>query len=190
MKHTDQISVIDALLGAETFRHTQQQLTDCAIHWYYLPFTADPNDLTQIDQYAGSFSHLIIKDSEVISPLADLALNTLYAACDQTGQQVREVCRIRLGLCTRTPYEIQHAPHIDLAGDHRTGIYYPISSSGNTVVFDQRQPQSRLSDYTVWFQQQPTANLWFDFPGQHFHSSRTPTQHEERVVMTVNYRVK
>lgn len=184
--YSGKLNIIDNLLGSQSFALAQQRLTDPAVHWYYLPFTADPTDLDHIQEYAGSFSHLIYKDAEPISPLSDLCEMILMAACDQTQQRVKEISRIRLGLCTRTPRAIQHAAHIDVTGPHRTGIFYPQSSSGDTVVFDQRVESST---YTEWHRQTPTANLWFDFPGEHFHASTSPSQHESRIVLTINYRV-
>jgi hypothetical protein len=186
-KYDGKINIVENLLGRNQFEFAQARLLDNAIHWYYLPFTADPTDLTTIREYAGSFSHLIVKEGEPISNLAELCTHICMTACDRNGQQLQDISRIRLGLCTRTPHAIQHSPHIDIAGPHRTGIFYPADSSGDTVVFEQRHESK---NYTEWFRQRPTANLWFDFPGEHFHSSTSPSEHEERVVLTINYRVK
>lgn len=186
-KYDGKINIVENLLGPNQFLFAQTRLLDNAIHWYYLPFTADPTDLETIREYAGSFSHLIVKEGEPISNLAELCTQICMTACDRNGQQLQDISRIRLGLCTRTPHAIQHSPHIDIAGPHRTGIFYPADSSGDTVVFEQRHESK---NYTEWFRQRPTANLWFDFPGEHFHSSTSPSEHEERVVLTINYRVK
>jgi hypothetical protein len=186
------ITLIEDLLKPNQYSYVSQRLTDSAIDWFYLPFTANPNDVAGQDpKYQGSFSHLIYKDNASISPLWDVSLLVLLAALDHQGQELDSVLRVRLGLCTRTPWSVEHSPHIDHPVlNHRTGIFYPVDSDGDTVVFDQRKEQASREQYTEWHRQRPTANLWMDFPGQHFHSSTTPVDHESRHVLTINYTVK
>ena len=186
------ITLIQDLLKPNQFGYVSQRLTDPAIDWFYLPFTANPNDVAGEDpQYQGSFSHLVYKDSQSISPLWDPSLLILLAALDHQDQELDSVLRVRLGLCTRTPWPVEHTPHIDHPVlNHRTGIFYPADSDGDTVIFDQRKEQPSRSLYTEWHRQKPTANLWMDFPGRHFHSSTTPVEHESRYVLTINYTVK
>ena len=186
------ITLIQDLLKPNQFGYVSQRLTDPAIDWFYLPFTANPDDVRGEDpKYQGSFSHLIYKDSQNISPLWDPCLMILLAALDHQDQELDSVLRVRLGLCTRTPWPVEHTPHIDHPVlTHRTGIFYPADSDGDTVIFDQRKEQPSRSLYTEWHRQRPTANTWMDFPGRHFHSSTTPVEHESRYVLTINYTVK
>ncbi len=186
------ITLIEDLLKPNQFSYVQQRLTDVGIDWFYLPFTANANDIaTEDPKYQGSFSHLVYKDNNSISPLWEPSLLVLLAALDHKGEELDSVLRVRLGLCTRTPWPVEHSPHIDHPVlNHRTGIFYPADSSGDTVIFDQRKEQPKREMYTEWHRQRPTANLWMDFPGQHFHSSTTPTEHESRYVLTINYTVK
>jgi len=186
------ITLIEDLLKPNQFGYVSQRLTDVAIDWFYLPFTATPDDILGDDpKYQGSFSHLIYKDNASISPLWEPSLLILLAALDHQGQELDSVLRVRLGLCTRTPWPVEHSPHIDHPVlNHRTGIFYPADSDGDTVIFDQRKEQLRREDYTEWHRQRPTRNLWMDFPGRHFHSSTTPVLHESRYVLTINYVVK
>jgi hypothetical protein len=186
------ITLIEDLLAPNQFNYVAQRFTDVAIDWFYLPFTANLDDVEGEDpKYQGSFSHLIYKDNQAISPLWDPSLHILLAALDHKGQELDSVLRVRLGLCTRTPWAVEHSPHIDHPVlDHCTGIFYPTTSDGDTVVFDQRQEQARREMYTVWHRQRPVANTWMDFPGRHFHASTTPVAHETRLVLTINYTVK
>jgi len=153
------ITLIQDLLKPNQFGYVSQRLTDPAIDWFYLPFTANPNDVRGEDpKYQGSFSHLIYKDSQNISPLWDPCLMVLLAALDHQDQELDSVLRVRLGLCTRTPWPVEHTPHIDHPVlTHRTGIFYPADSDGDTVVFDQRKEQPSRSLYTEWHRQRPTA---------------------------------
>lgn len=186
------ITLISDLLKPNQYSYVRQRLTDPAIDWFYLPYTANLDDVDQTDpQYQGSFSHLIHKDNQSISPLWDVSLLILLAALDQQDQQLDTVLRVRLGLCTRTPWPVIHTPHIDHpVPHHRTGIFYPTTSDGDTVIYNERQQQASRQHYTEWHRQTPTANTWMDFAGQHFHSSTTPVAHESRHVLTINYTVK
>lgn len=178
---------ITDLLTPQLAQYMSQKFSSIEIPWFYLPFTANPEDLDQLSQYAGSFSHLVYKNDEPASPLAESAIQILIAACDRTDQQLEEVIRIRLGLSTRTPYQIQHSPHRDQQYPHRAGIWYPITSSGDTVIFQETAPSRR---YTEIYRKTPVANSWIDFPGEHMHSSTTPDQHEQRIVLNFNYTVR
>lgn len=184
------ITTIENLLDLNQYSYCEQRFTDPSIHWYYLPWTADTRDS---GEYAGSFSHLIFANGEGISPLWEPSLHILFRALDLQEQTLESVLRVRLGLITRAPRAIQHKPHIDQSVKHRTAIWYPRTSSGDTVVFNERAilgSELIPDNYTVMHSQQPTANLWFDFDGQHWHSSTTPDQHEQRYVLTFNYTVK
>jgi hypothetical protein len=178
--------IIPNLLGPSTFEYAQSRFTDLGIHWYYMPVTSCEKDQMQ---YAGSFSHLIYKNGEPISPLWDLSLQILLAACDHHGERLAEIARVRLGFCTRTPYAVEHTPHQDFQGPHRTGIYYPITADGPTTIYAEKTEQLDGA-YTLLASQQPRANLWMDFDGEHFHSSTTPVDHENRLVLTLNYRIQ
>ncbi len=90
-------------------------------------------------------------------------------------------------MSTRTPHQIEHTPHKDQQYPHRAGIWYPITSSGDTVIFEETEPSRR---YTEWHRCTPVANRWIDFPGEHMHSSTTPDQHEQRIVLNFNYTVR
>lgn len=184
------VRVHENLLGPSQYIYTRERLVPEAIQWFYSPFTANPDDLDSIAEYSGSFSHLIGADDKGLSTLWEPALQVLFRACDLNGETPVSVLRIRLGFSTRTPEEIVHTPHVDHPVlEHRTGIWYPYSSTGPTRVYKETRRQPVPKAPTLIFEQAPTANLWFDFPGQHYHSSSTPTEHETRMVMTINYQI-
>ena len=188
------IKVLPDLLKPAQFLYHQQRFSAEAVQWFYSPFTATPDDLA-IPAYGGSFSHMVGRDNQGLSALWEPALVILHAACDQQGLVPDSILRIRFGLATRTPEEIIHTAHVDHPVlEHRTGIWYPATSSGPTRVYaekSKRVPNPRPpKNPTLVFEQTPTANLWFDFPGEHYHSSSTPSLHDERLVLTINYTVK
>ena len=177
------IQQLPNLLGANAHSYVNNRLCDPSIHWYYLPYTANAEDQMP---YAGSLSHLIFKDNEPCSPLWEPSLIILLAALDQQAQTLAAVHRIRLGLITRTAEPVTHSPHVDLPFAHRTGIFYPRTSSGDTVVYNEIEA---TDTYTEMARVTPTDNLWFDFPGEHYHASTTPTLHDDRLVLTINYSI-
>ena len=181
------INDITDLLSPQMAAYMSAKFTSPEIPWFYLPFTANPQDLAAVPEYAGSFSHLVYKNDEAASPLAEAAIQILITSCDQTGQDLQEVIRIRLGFSTRTPRQIQHSPHRDQQYPHRAAIWYPTTSSGDTVIFAETAPSRR---YTEIYRRSPLCNSWIDFPGEHMHASTTPDQHETRIVLNYNYTVR
>lgn len=178
------IHEITDLLRPNHLAYAKAKFTSTDIPWFYLPFTANPMDIDTLSEYAGSFSHLVYKHGEPISPLAEAAITILITACDTLQQELDTVIRIRLGLSTRTPRQIQHSPHRDQQYAHRAAIWYPETSSGDTVIFQETALSRR---YTEIYRKSPIGNSWLDFPGEHMHSSTTPDQHETRIVLNYNY---
>jgi len=181
LKHTHQSYVV-------------QRFADLGVHWFYMPITAGDMDLDNIAEYRGSFSHTIYgPDVGPISPLWENAFHILMAALDAQGQKLDTVYRVRYGFCTRTPYPVVHSPHVDQGVVHRTGLYYVMPTDGDTIVYNERtdyaRPDPVPKTYTEAERVTPEANLWADFDGAHFHSSTSPTQHEERYVLTFNYSI-
>jgi hypothetical protein len=140
------------------------------------------------DPWAHSFSHLIYKDGQAVSPLYDPALTVLLALADRQGVELKECLRLRLGLITRVPHPVTHTPHIDHHNiDHRTACWYVNDSSGPTIIYNETRESSK---YTELHREPPVFNSCVDFDGRHFHSSSAPDQHMNRVVLTMNYTVK
>lgn len=186
-----QTTIIDNLLGTSSLEYAHTRLLDPSIHWYYLPVTASPEDAERIKEYAGSFSHTIFNHEQgAISPLWEPALHILLSALDQRGQRLHSVLRVRYGLNTRTPYPVEHSPHIDQGSEHRVGLYYPHATDGPTVIFKELAEYGsadRPESYTVLDRIEPRANRWVDFDGRHWHSSTTPVLTDTRLVLTFNY---
>ena len=187
------VTRIPNLLAHSARSYAVQRLTDPGIHWWYLPITAGYMDADRIPEYRGSFSHTIYgPDVGPISPLWELCFNILLTALDRQGQKLDTVFRVRYGFATRTPYPVVHSPHVDQGQTHRTALYYVLPTDGDTIVYNELAEYGSpdLPDsYTEAERITPEANLWAEFDGQHFHSSTSPTQHEERLVLTFNYSI-
>jgi hypothetical protein len=173
---------INSLLGSNLLDTAQQGLAGPGVSYFHLPVTATHSDQ---QPYGGSFSHLIFKqDKGPISPLFDMCYYILCSALDQEGVKLRELYRIRLGLITRTPHRVTHEGHVDDHRPHSTGLFYPIDSDGDTLIYNETQPSQTFS---IKESITPKENSWHSFNGAHYHSSQSPIQHERRLVVTFNY---
>lgn len=184
---------IDSLLGPGHYSYTLQRLTDPGIHWFYLPYTAGAMDLDNLPAYQGTFSHTVHNhENGPISPLWESCWHILLTALDHRNQVLDELYRIRYGFATRTPMPIRHSPHIDQGVEHRVGLFYPETTSGPTVIYNERSAYDGQvpEEFTDAVEIEPQANRWIDFDGSHFHSSTTPDRHETRRVLTFNYSIR
>ena len=59
---------------------------------------------------------------------------------------LKELIRVRMGLITRVPHEIIHAPHKDSSEPHITGNYYLNETDGDTVIYNETTPSK---EYTI-----------------------------------------
>lgn len=174
---------IENLLGPNAFGYVASKLDSPGISWYYAETTA--NHFDKKDPYHSSFSHLIFKkDQGVVSELFETVMPILTTALDQQKVNLKRLIRIRMGLVTRTPYEIIHAPHKDDEEPHTTGLYYVNQTDGDTIIYNET---TQSKDYTIKERVTPQMNSWHQFDGAHYHSSSAPTQHEKRIVITFNY---
>jgi len=174
---------IEDLLGPNHYGWLRSKLDSPTVGWFYAETTANYND--QLLPYHSSFSHLIFKkDRGAISDLFDVVMPVLTTALDQQQKNLKDLIRIRMGLITRVPHNVIHAPHKDDSEPHTTGLYYLNDTDGDTVVYNET---SASENYTVKETLKPKANTWHQFDGAHYHSSSAPTQNEKRIVITYNF---
>lgn len=174
---------IENLLGPNHYGWLSSKLDSPAINWYYAETTANYND--NLLPFHSSFSHLIFKkDRGPISDLFDCVMPILTTALDQQQKSLKDLLRIRMGLITRVPSEVIHAPHKDDTIPHTTGLYYLNDTDGDTVVYNETKESEQ---YTIKEKLPPHINTWHQFDGAHYHSSSAPTKHEKRIVITYNF---
>jgi hypothetical protein len=180
------ITQISQLLTPTVAAYVQARFLDPGVHWYFQPVSANASELG--DPWAHALSHLIYKDGEAVSPLYDPALLVLLALADRQGFTLDQCLRMRLGMLTRVPHPVVHAPHVDHTNPkHRTACWYANDSSGPTVIYNETRESTA---YTELHREPPIFNNCVDFDGRHFHSSSAPDQHMNRVVLTINYTIK
>ena len=105
-------------------------------------------------------------------------------AVDKQGTNLKELIRVRMGLITRVPHEIIHAPHKDSSEPHITGNYYLNETDGDTVIYNET---TQSKEYTIKERVKPIQNSWHQFDGNHYHSSSAPVNNEKRIVLTYNF---
>jgi hypothetical protein len=177
---------IQNLLGKNHQSWVCAQLDNPTVPWFFAETTANYDD--DALPFHSSFSHLVYKKEQgiVSHEYYDALMPILLTAVDQQNTVLKELLRIRIGLITRVPHEIIHAPHKDDTVPHITGLYYANQTDGDTVVYNETTPSSQ---YTIKERITPLINSWHQFDGAHYHSSSAPTQHEKRIVITYNYTV-
>lgn len=174
---------IEDLLGQNQYGYILGKLNHPGVAWYFAETTA--NHFDKKLPFNSSFSHLIFKnDTGPISDLFECTFPILLTALDRQGKTLKELIRIRMGLITRTPYKVVHAPHKDDSNPHHTGLFYLTDADGETVVYNERQESK---EYTIKEKLTPKANTWHQFDGDHYHSSSAPTRTEKRITLTFNF---
>ena len=174
---------LDNLLDTNLYGWIGSKLDSPEVNWYYAETTANYYD--EKEPFHSSFSHLIYKkDQGPISPLFETVMPILMTALDKQGTNLKELIRVRMGLITRVPHEIIHAPHKDSSEPHITGNYYLNETDGDTVIYNETKPSDK---YTIKERIKPIANTWHQFDGNHYHSSSAPVNNEKRIVLTYNF---
>lgn len=180
------INQVDNLLEPEILKIVCDRITDPLINWG--TFTPDrASDSRQYDWY--QMTHLIEDNDLELSPLIDIARIVVAQAMSKSGRQLKRVFRARL--INSHPGDLgRTVPHIDLPGPHNTGIFFPTTSSGDTVVYEERswlETWERPEQPTESARLAPVENTWYDFDGTHWRISGRPDQHDQRICLVVNF---
>ena len=126
---------IENLLGHNQYGYIANKLDNPGVAWYFAETTA--NHFDKKLPFNSSFSHLIFKnDTGPVSDLFELVFPILLTAMDKQEKTLKELIRIRMGLITRTPYKVVHAPH-NFDGDHYHSSSAPTNSEKRiTLTFN------------------------------------------------------
>jgi hypothetical protein len=180
------VTTVENLFTPSVLGVVQQQFTDPLINWG----TYDPalcKDQRLYDWY--QMTHMIWDNDDPLSPLYDLAAMVLAQAMDKSGRQLKRLFRARL--INSHPGDLGRAmAHIDLQGPHNTGLFFPMASSGNTVIYKERsmlESWDRAESLTVAQELEPKENTWYDFDGTHWRISGRPVDHDQRICLVINF---
>jgi len=194
--------IFDNILSKEKHKSLVDFITSLDFPWYYQPNIAyihDPNK-KQDENLIHSFglTHTVWdiekgKVSEALSyiePIVDSYQKT-------TGVQINNFIRIKINLQTPIPYntpEKYNGAHVDRYIDHKTMIYYPLDSDGDTFIFnelfDATNPlmHPTMVVPTVKEKIAPTENrLYVLDNGLRYHSSSNPINYSRRYSINFNF---
>jgi hypothetical protein len=188
------------VLTQSVFNKVRQAVMAPETPWYSV--STDYYNAQTPDHYSHSWAHLAFSDGVANSPLGELLHMAALSALDNTGQEVGEIVRIRLGLHTISPQTRYGGAHVDYNLPHRVALLYLNDSDGDTLVFNEKYDPNSNADTYHYFQDQyqgkasvihrstPAANkmIWFD--GMHYHSSSSPTTVAKRITININYLLK
>ena len=81
----------------------------------------------------------------------------------------------------------QHnTPHTDKAEPHFVLLYYPITSDGNTKIFDRRQNKEWNGQYNIVAEFKPVWGRYVLFDGNNYHAGSHPCLYDHRMVINFN----
>lgn len=188
------IRVIDNLTTTANAKYLEDLLMDQP--WRYVKSTAYNQFENLQKEYDPSWVLTLYNFDEIQSPLMPLAQSILIKALHDQNMSITKLIRIRVGLTTRTPYPVVHAPHVDWDDGHMTALYYVNSSDGDTIFYketrDETLPVSSYNwskdhkfniDQTV----KPVCDRMVLFNGLTYHSSTTPCHTDYRLIINYNW---
>lgn len=175
------------------------------VKWQYIENTAHAytkkTDSECDANWQASFVNNVYMFGQSPTELYDAFLPASVQIAEAAGLKLDNMIRMRLGLITRTPSPIVHEPHIDALVSHYTALIYLNDSDGDTVLYnetmgitpegieeyDYEAQRCKITRFTEMSRISPKSNRIMIFNGKHFHSSTSPTEHNSRLVMTINF---
>ena len=181
------------------FEKVKQLVLGVETPWYATMtdyYSAQPNI------YSHSWTHFAIMDGKSISPLGDSLMIAALSALENSGQNVDQIIRIRLGLHSISSTQFTGGAHVDLPYPHMVGLLYLNEGNGDTQIYNEKYDPLANTDTYQYFQQvhkgqstimetsTPEENKLIWFNGLHYHASQSPTTVAKRVVININYTTK
>jgi hypothetical protein len=122
------------------------------------------------------------------SSIHDLGSNILHTFAKKHGIEVKEILRIKANILNKTDKQNHiHPPHVDFPNSHMVLLYYVNDSDGDTVIFDQDHHSKKIPELTVNRTISPKAGAAILFDGLTYHSSSSPKNAKERIVLNINF---
>jgi len=166
------VEIYDDLISPGYQDFIERTLSDPNYPWHYTRGISLPGDNNT------GFSHTIFHaDMEYKGPYADMLMPLLYQYLGD--KPLKMLYRIRAAMFIKRQNEDDHLPHIDQPDKtHRTMIYYVNDSDGPTNIWE----NDAIVD-PVEFKRGRIIVM----PGTVFHSSSSPQDHNERMVINYNF---
>lgn len=183
------VTEINDLLSPSIYRWAHEHVTDPLINWGTYP-VAKAKDPRLYDWY--QYTHVVYDNDVELSGYYDFCKMILLTALEQSGRELDRLFKIRI--VNSLPGGLDRAlPHIDLVGPHQTGLYFPESSDGDTVIMQERswlQNWDTPETFTPAHRLAARGNTWYDFDGTHWRYTGRPQEFDHRFCVIFNYVTK
>lgn len=192
------IQIIDNLLPNGYANQIEEDVLRREFPWYRV------DDVTYNGYGTNNgFVHLAYNFGQQPSEWFAFIKPIIYNIEQASGHTIDQLLRIRVGLLNpsvNTDYKC-NTPHVDFTMPHYTACYYVSDSDGDTILFDQKlkfgpdinvtneylAEYTQSTEFTEAARSSPKKNRLCIFDGLRFHSSTKPKEHDNRLVITVNY---
>ena len=105
---------------------------------------------------------------------------------EEFNRPISDIVRARTVMMLRSPPNTLHSPHQDMGGEsHLTFILYLNDSDGSTIIYNENE---HSENYSIQDVIEPKKNRLLMFDGSYFHAGHSPSQHNNRVLLNINYR--
>ena len=167
------IDIVDNFLDVEKCDKIENFFTAPQFPWF-LKTNLNNND--SLGNYY--FTHVIIYNGKVITPIFEILKPTICFIMDKLGVSFQDMWRVKVNLYPWTHHRIHHSSHIDYESDEplTTALYYVNNNDGDTV-FDESQRMIESKKNRIIF-----------FNGSNLHHSTTPTNANQRCTINFDYR--
>jgi hypothetical protein len=123
-----------------------------------------------------------------MSDIHEIGSNILNTFAKKHGIEIKEILRIKANILNKTDKQNHiHPPHVDMNIPHMVLLYYVNDSDGDTVIFDQVYHSEKKPELTVNRTISPKAGSAIMFDGLTYHSSSSPKNAKERIVLNINF---
>ena len=192
------IKIIDNVIPRGYADQIEQDLLRTSFPWYYI------DDVTNVNYGNNSgLAHVAFDIGKSPTEWFPFIKPIIYSIEEASGFEIDQLLRIRVGFLSKSADHAYtfNTPHVDFMSPHYTACYYATDSDGDTIVFDQSTKEvgtpdlseKVLQDYvaktnfTIADRASPKKGRVCIFDGLRFHASTKPTQHNRRLVITINY---
>lgn len=196
------VQVFENIFTPQVFIKIQGAIMSSDTPWFFVPtpWPADVITHSNPDKHAYTFAHVALDNNGINSPLGGLIEAAIIAAIDRTGDKIKSIDRIRLGLIPWAAEPGQQAPHVDVPWAHKTGLIYINDSDGDTVIYNEKYDPDSGLDTRAYFETikdrltvhstfTPQANTMVLFDGLMYHNSSSPVNTPRRVAINFNYTI-
>ena len=134
------------------------------------------------------YSHAASFNTTKMSDIHDLGSDILHTFAKKHGIEIKETLRIKANILNKTNKKDHiHPPHTDMNIPHMVLLYYVNDSDGNTIIFNEKYCFEETPILTIDKVITPKAGSAILFDGLTYHSSSSPKNTKERIVLNINW---